>query len=116
MLSITKNEIAAAGGFSINPITGEKPISGFMVSPYKDHEKIIPFDLFTIADLEKYISDKAELITDRAYIGGWIDNADLYMDISINVQNKIEAIKIAQLNNQLSIYDVNSGLSIATEA
>ena len=48
----------------------------------------------------------------NAYIGFWLDNNDLYVDVSINIDNLSEAIKIAQENKQLAIYNCRKGETI----
>jgi hypothetical protein len=48
----------------------------------------------------------------NAYIGFWLDNNDLYVDLSINIDNLNEAIEIAQKNKQLAIYNCMKGESI----
>ena len=85
------------GGFSLNS-DGLNATSGFMVS-CKDLYKINLSDLI------------------GGYIGGWLDvNSDdknnFYLDISINVKDKDEAIELAKKNNQLAIFDIATGESI----
>ena len=99
------------GGFSLNP-DGENPTSGFMVS-CKDLYKINLSDL-TPDKLDNAIKEASKI---NGYIGGWLDvNSDdknnFYLDISINVKDKDEAIELAKKNNQLAIFDIATGESI----
>lgn len=40
-----------------------------------------------------------------AFVGFWIDDGKIYLDISVNVGDKKEALRIAKENKQLAIYD-----------
>lgn len=106
-----KQMVKDNGGFSINPL-GECAKTGYMVS-VKDLYKI-DLDLIDQDDVN-FASDIAREI--GGYIGGWLDTQsdspfNFYMDISINIQDKEQALKIARENGQLAIYDVLNGESI----
>ena len=99
------------GGFSLNK-DGLNATSGFMVS-CKDLYKINLSDL-TPDKLDNAIKEATEI---GGYIGGWLDaeandDNNFYLDISINIQDKNEAIELAKKNNQLAIFDIASGESI----
>lgn len=99
------------GGFSLNP-DGLNATSGFMVS-CKDLYKINLSDL-TPDKLDNAIKEVTEI---DGYIGGWLDTEtnddnNFYLDISINIQDRNEAIELAKKNGQLAIYDIASGESI----
>nr|DAW49860.1 MAG TPA: hypothetical protein [Caudoviricetes sp.] len=100
-----KQMVKDNGGFSINPL-GECPKTGYMVS-VRDLYKI-NLDIIDQDDVN-FASDIAKEV--NGYIGGWLDTQsdspfNFYMDISINIQNKEQALKIARENNQLAIFDV----------
>lgn len=99
------------GGFSLNK-NGDSPATGYMIS-CKDLYKINLSDL-TPDKLDDAILEASKI---NGFIGGWLDTEandkdNFYLDISVNIQNKDEAIKLAKKNNQLAIYDVASGESI----
>lgn len=106
-----KNLAIKNGGFSINK-DGDSPKTGYMIS-CKDLYKI---------NLSELTSDKLNDAIKKAteiggYIGGWLDTEandkdNFYLDISINIQDKNEAIELAKKNNQLAIYDIATGESI----
>ena len=100
-----KQMVKNNGGFSINPL-GECPKTGYMVS-VKDLYKI-NLDIIDQDDVN-FASDIAKEVD--GYIGGWLDTQsdspfNFYMDISVNIQDKEQALKIARENNQLAIFDV----------
>jgi hypothetical protein len=100
-------------GASYNMLTGEfNPNHGFMVS-IKGHEKTYNADKnsfnYEIAD---FINGKAILLLsgisenyDKIFLGGWIDNGLLYLDVSFLVDTETEAIKMAKDNEQLAYFN-----------
>lgn len=98
------------GGFSLSP-DGSTPKSGYMVS-VQDILKM-PLDLWLQLEDQASIDDYSKIASEvNGYIGCWIDEDNVYMDISTNIQDKNEALKIARINNQLAIYDINNNESI----
>lgn len=101
------------GGASFNLVTGElNPKTGYMVALI-GHEKIIAGVSdekqlqYHIAD---YIKDKAILLAsgitdDKKYLGTWVNDGKLYLDVSINFVDKAMAVEIATRSNQLAIWD-----------
>ena len=49
--------------------------------------------------------NRSELNKENHYLGGWIENDNLYLDITTFVLNKRDAIQLAYRNNQQAIYD-----------
>lgn len=47
-----------------------------------------------------------------AYVGFWIDNGLLYIDLSMNILDKQRAIYEGLINNQIAIYDCKNKQSI----
>jgi hypothetical protein len=46
------------------------------------------------------------------YIGFWVNGGIVYIDCTIHVRTKKEALKIGRLNNQIAIYDCKNNVSI----
>lgn len=65
-------------------------------------------------EIEKAITKNMEIIKrlDSAYLGAWIDEGITYIDISILVENKEDALELGKINNQLAIYDIQNNESI----
>lgn len=82
---------------------------GYMVS-LQGYEKKCRTD----EETEKAITENMEIIQglDGAYLGAWIDEGIIYIDISILVENKEDALELGKVNNQLAIYDLQSNESI----
>lgn len=62
----------------------------------------------------KAIEEKQEIIKDKnnMYIGLWFDGGIMYIDISINIQDKTEALEFGKRNKQLAVYDLENNNSI----
>lgn len=82
---------------------------GFMVS-LQGYEKKCRTD----EETEKAIMENMEIVRglDNAYLGAWIDEGITYIDISVLVENKEDAIELGKVNNQLAIYDIQNNESI----
>lgn len=64
--------------------------------------------------IKKAIEEKQAIIKDKnnMYIGLWLDSNIMYIDISINIIDKVEALEFAKYNKQLAIYDLVNNDSI----
>lgn len=82
---------------------------GFMVS-LQGYEKKCK----TEQEIERAIMENMEIIKglDNAYLGAWIDEGITYIDISVLVENKGDAMELGKINNQLAIYDIENNESI----
>lgn len=60
------------------------------------------------------IEEKQAIIKDSKdlFIGLWLDNGIMYVDISINIIDKVEALEFGKYNKQLAIYDLVNNDSI----
>lgn len=67
-----------------------------------------------INGIKKAIEEKQEIIKSKnnMFIGLWLDNDIMYIDISINIIDKVEALEFAKYNKQLAIYDLKNNDSI----
>lgn len=67
-----------------------------------------------IEGIKKAIEEKQAIIKDKnnLYIGLWLDSNIMYIDISINIIDKVEALEFAKYNKQLAIYDIVNNDSI----
>jgi hypothetical protein len=95
------------GGSSTN-MSGNHPTTGYMVA-LEGSELMVKPDWFNIVTLNKFIEDQYNLLYySNYYLGTWLDTNDnlVYLDVSVNVDNYDDAIKLAEYNFQLAIYDV----------
>ena len=98
-----KNYIIENDGATISP-TGELQSlqTGFMVS-LSGYEKI--YKDIKFIDLKMIKSYLRIAKSKNAFVGFWVSDKKIYIDLSINVIEKCEALELAKQNNQLAIFD-----------
>ncbi len=98
------------GGFTVD-IAGHCPEDGYMVSPYKGAEETEVYENEPKLELwiECFFERHSQILRRTAhYVGGWSDNrtGHFYLDVSVRVTNRSDAILLCKLHNQLAYYDV----------
>lgn len=110
MFTKLKEEILKNGGLTCTAeLKNANLKSGFVVS-------IIGYEYQT-TDINKAIQKAKEyqsIIQDKKgyFIGFWVDNNTIYVDISKQLTSKREAEKTARKNKQLAYYDIKHNKSI----
>jgi hypothetical protein len=102
------------GGFSLDK-DNNAPTSGYMVSLEGLEFIIDNFDAISDEEINKVCEryrPQAQLRSEYAYFGAWVDNNKLYLDLSMNIQDREVAIAYGHANHQKAIYDVNNDESI----
>ena len=104
--------IQETGGASFNVNTGElNPTTGYMVPISKNYERkfAVPTNFHDFGIMFKaYMAEHWDHLLDsgyRTYIGFWIHERNLYVDLSENIQDKLEAYRDGVERNQIAIYD-----------
>lgn len=88
------------------------PTDGYMVA-MNGRERIIPAINFTVETLRKYVEDNSAVLTDWAvYLGTWLHCELVYLDVSVRVMNRAEALELGRRNGQLAVYDLATGEEI----
>lgn len=83
--------------------------NGYMVSIY-GYEKQLKN--FSFEEVKKVVSEYQKIVKGALYIGFWIDNNTIYVDISKYVFHKSQALKLGKQNKQIAIYDLEKKESI----
>lgn len=93
------------GGSTTSILTGKmNPEIGFMCS-LKDCA-IISISQFNTSSIEEIIRDNKELLSQKnIYLGTWVDNNKVYIDISENIANIEKARAAGIARKQLAIFD-----------
>ena len=100
-------QIKANGGISLDA-NGNAPKTGFMVS-LMGTEMQLAMDTRGIEDAVDFMHRHCP--KDK-YFGAWVDGDTLYLDQSVNIQDREVAIAFGKANEQIAIYDVEKGESI----
>jgi hypothetical protein len=112
-----RNAIINNGGASYNLLTGEfNPTNGYMVS-INDHEYVIRFNTLNLQhEIARYIRSKADILisglSEDKFIGAWIEDDNLVLDVSIKVDSLEDAIQIGKENEQRAIFDCKNSVTI----
>jgi hypothetical protein len=104
------NEFVAAiienGGATYNLAMGDTAHSGYMVSKKGFEMKFQPEVDVTQAVCQFIKEFGFELYEVENFMGAWIDEGVLYLDISNNFAKRSDAIREGYKNEQLAIFDV----------
>jgi 8-oxo-dGTP pyrophosphatase MutT (NUDIX family)/GNAT superfamily N-acetyltransferase/proteasome lid subunit RPN8/RPN11 len=117
--------VANDGGFTYNPTDGDSPTEGFSIAVYPEHEQILSAEDATPAKIAAYMIEKSSIYStdERIHIGAWFNkktdenpNGDdkVYLDLSMVIDDRDEAVKFAKENGQLGIFDLKNFQTIET--
>jgi len=86
-------------------INGQRLTNGFLVSIEKFGE-VIPLHKVGSETVPNYVvKNQTELSKENHFLGSWVNNGNVYLDVTMLTTDKRKAIEIAYKNNQLAIYD-----------
>ena len=104
------NEFVAAiienGGATYNLAMGDTAHKGYMVSKKGFEMKFLPETDVKQAVIQFMEAYGFELYEVENFMGAWIDEGVLYLDISNNFAKRSDAIREGYKNEQLAIFDV----------
>jgi hypothetical protein len=67
-------------------------------------------------DIVSYVDEHFVLLSSPTiYLGGWVNEDKVYLDLSLNIDDKKEAMSVANNNNQVAIFDLNSKIWIQVD-
>jgi hypothetical protein len=98
------------GGFTYNTNNNKSPKDGFMVSPYKDRERILDAKTLTGSDLAKYVADNQDVLKQaKHHFGAWKnpDDGKVYLDVSVVTKTPREAEALSIKHEQLAYFDLS---------
>lgn len=110
-----QQEIIDNGGVSYNPKKGiVNPTTGFMVS-LPDSEKVVNVSELTSADIRAQLTKMLARDSENLFFGAWVDDNKVYLDFSLNLEDKNEALLFGELWAQLAIWDCANSETIYLE-
>ena len=96
-------------GATFNVITNElNPNKGYFVSIPK-YEQRIEVVNFSIQHVKDFINYNSDVLNEHNFVGSWIDNGIVYLDVTQQFQDKRQAITIGYCRGQQAIFDANLG-------
>lgn len=107
-----KEVIKKRGATLTHDLEVTKIKKGYFVSLLGFEKK---FDCEDIKNINDYILKLQKKIENKEdyFIGLWIYKREIYVDISINILDKAEALEFGKKNKQLAIYEVLTGANIS---
>ena len=107
------------GGATMNVVTGVVPTSGYVVS-MQGHEQTFPLfgndvvkEILISGAVKLYLEENiVEFVYAENFLGSWIDDGLLYLDISNVYESEHDALRMAVANKQLAYYDISNAKTI----
>lgn len=107
--------IVENGGATFNLVTGTSPTTGFVVSEKGFELKLKLFgnaitrEILVNAIVREFIRENGfELNRPENFLGGWIDDGELFLDISRVYDNEHDALRVAVENGQKAYYHIDN--------
>lgn len=104
--------ILKEGGCSYSTVYGHLT-KGYAVSIYPDRCVRVPSSDFSDNDLRNFVIDNSDLLADtKNFVGAWVDNGNVILDVSIKTTQKVKALRLAKQNKQDAIFDLETKQTI----
>jgi hypothetical protein len=107
------------GGATMNVATGDVPTSGYVVSTQGNEQTFQLFgnevvkEILISGAVKLFLEENiVEFVYAENFIGSWIDDGVLYLDISNVYDNEHDALRVAVANKQKAYYDLNNAKTI----
>lgn len=91
------------GGYTVH-LEGYTPDRGYLVGT-RGYELKVKLEDFTVNTIKGYVKTNSHKLHGNNYLGTWVDNGYVYLDISQLVIGYTKALEKGLANNQLAVYD-----------
>src|SRR5260221_13185404 len=101
-------DLPQTGGFSYDLATGRTADHGYMVA-LTGHTVQIPITSTTselVAAVYRYISEHASIFVPSIFLGGWVENGQLWLEPSRRVDNLAVAFDLGPATDPIAIFAV----------
>jgi hypothetical protein len=105
---IIQNLLHSDGGFTIQPVTGREPRTGYAVSIFPERSLSTTIEDMSPMVLAKYMMDNQDLLRQAGnHFGGWHDPKThaIFLDVSQVVKTAAEAHDLALKHDQIAYFD-----------
>ena len=100
--------VRANGGVTID-LAGHVPTDGYAYAPYKTTEFMVPLEEFTPKHIDDYVdAHHAQLARKGNHLGMWVQNGNVYLDVSKVGAPSAETFAKAQAAHQLAVFDLDN--------
>lgn len=108
--------ITADQGFTCHDHIGDGPSSGYMVSLAKVAESVFAIADLTPEHIAEYRDKNEATLADKDnFLGAWVYEGNVYLDVSRHMTSKATAMDLAKANDQIGVYDIGKGETIVTK-
>jgi len=110
--TLVKDIQRPGGGFTVHPMNGQIPTTGFAVSVYESRGVTIPAKDLTPTVIVQFMKANREVVEqDGNYLGAWHnpENGLVYLDISRVLPSRAAAERLGREHDQLAIFDFSGG-------
>jgi hypothetical protein len=106
-----RSDVMTNGGATMSISIVDVPKYGYMVS-LPDRERVFSGEI-SDDDVRSFVTDRIDDLSDfENFLGGWIDKGKVYLDVSVHVEDRDQALMMGKLFKQKAIYDIAAGESI----
>ena len=108
------------GGLTISMVDGSMPTTGYVIAKPPEFGKVVKeLDFFDSVKGPKILSQymrehKTDLATGKNYLGTWVKEGKVFLDVSENIQSKSKATRLGRERDQKAIWDVVNQVEIDT--
>lgn len=88
-------------------IDGVQPVVGYAVGKYAERSWVVEVDIARAETITAFISTNLEwLARDDHYLGAWVHEGRLYLDVSVVYDDRSDAMVAASDAQQMAYYDL----------
>jgi hypothetical protein len=105
--------VRSTGGATIDVNGTPGPATGYQVG-VPGYGTTLPLSTFTLDDVAEWVTNTRRHIAaaDATYLGAWVDNDTVYLDVSQRFNDKGVALIVASQRDELAIWDNAAGAEI----
>lgn len=112
--STAYKEARKSGGITID-LEGNRPTEGYAYAPNKDTETPIPLNEFTPEDIDNFIDEHYDDLSQKGnHLGLWTQDDTMYLDVTQVGPPTADTIEKAQGAEQLAVFDLKTFTEVPT--
>lgn len=83
---------------------------------HAQHEKIVPLEQFSAQVVAEYVTTHAEILRqDGVHLGTWVNDGNVYLDLTTVYRTQAEALQAARKTQQLAVFNIGTGEEITVD-
>ena len=103
------DKVESSGGFTYSPVGNKSPKSGYAMALNPMYEERVPLRDFGPDHVAEYRKKWAAVLAEpNNYLGAWVQDGYVYLDVSVVVSDESEAMDVARQNQQRAIFNLST--------